>query len=111
MEITGIDIAGILKAALGIVALISAFFGLRGYGKLKEEKGRQKGISEAREVNNESFKELADDVLDGGSPWGVRKPDATEIAFPELDSGVRVASNVHGNGRSGGPDGDDATTS
>jgi hypothetical protein len=111
MEITGIDIAGALKAILGILALVGAFFGIRGYGKAKEEKGRQKGVSEAREVNDESFKALADDVLNGGTPWGVRQPDATEVSGPELDSGVRMAPDVHGNGREGGSDGDPATTS
>jgi hypothetical protein len=111
MEITGIDIAGILKAVLGILALFGAFFGIRGYGKAKEEKGRQNGISEAREVNNESYKELAADVLDGGSPWSVRNPGATEVTGPEADDGVRVAPDVHRNGGDSGSDGDSATTS
>lgn len=109
MEITGI--AGILKAVLGILALLGAFFGIRGYGKAREEKGRQNGIQEATETNENSYKELADDVLDGGHPYGVRHPGATEITSPKADSGIRVAPDVHGNGRVSGSDGDAATTS
>jgi hypothetical protein len=111
MEITGIDIAGILKAILGILALLGAFFGIRGYGKAKEEKGRQSGISEAREVNNENYKELADDVLNGGPPWGVQHPGATKITSSEADPEVRVASDVQSERGANGSNGSDATTS
>ena len=88
----------LLGAVMLLGGLIWAFRAIYNVGK---SKGRQDGIDVATKENDENFKDLADDVLDGGHPWGVLKPGATEVAYPELDSGVRVAPDVQGDGASG----------
>jgi len=89
-----------IKALAWIIGVICALLGLSHYGGLREEKGRQKGISEAREVNDENYTDLANDVLDGPHPYRVRNEGVAEISGSGSDSGVRVASDVQPGGES-----------
>jgi hypothetical protein len=100
----------LLKLFAYVGAFILTLLGIKHYGNLREDKGVNKGVNEATEVNDENYKELADDVLDGGHPYGVRNPNATEVSYPESDSGVRVASDSQSAGKTGGSRGNGIKT-
>ena len=92
----GLEVGLIIKAVLALLTATGVLLAIRKYGKLIGTRERHKAIEEVTKINDENFKELADDVLDGGHPYGVRKPGATEVAYPELDARVRVAPDVQG---------------
>ena len=105
------EIGLIAKVVAFVIAIGATFFVFKHYGGLREEKGRQRGISEASEVNDENYTDIIDDVLDGGHPFGVRGSSIAEIASPGADTPDRMASDIHRNGGEGGSNGDSATTS
>jgi hypothetical protein len=107
----GIDIVAALKAIVALVALILSGLGVYKYGKAKESKGRNDMKGEIEEAIGENYKDLADDVLDGGHPYRVRDSSIAEISSSRPDAPKRMAANVHRNGGDGGSDGSDATTS
>jgi hypothetical protein len=92
------EVIAILKALALIVGPILAFLGIRKYGVSQKKIGRQEGLNEAREVNNESFKDLAEDVLDGGHPWRVRDDEAAEVTCPRTDTPKRMAQDLRPEG-------------
>jgi hypothetical protein len=94
----GIDIATALKAIAAIVVAVLGFVCWRSYKNSLKEQGRQKGIAEMKEVMDESFKELADDVLNGGHPYGVSESSIAEISSTRANpkSGVVTDSQREG---------------
>jgi len=79
-----------LFGALGlVVAIIWASIAIYRLGK---SKGRQEGINEVQEVNDEAYTNLADDVLHGGHPYRVHRDSIAEISGPGADSRGGVAS-------------------
>jgi hypothetical protein len=107
----GIDIAGALKAVVALVVLILGFLGIRGYGKSQKEKGRNDMKAEIEEVIGANYKELADDVLDGGHPYRVSGSSIAEVSGPGVESEKRVAADLQREGGASGSNGSDATTS
>lgn len=92
------EIAVIAKALAFIIAIVAGFLGIRGYGVSQRKIGQQEGISQAREVNDENYTDLADDVLDGGHPYRVRNDGVAEISGPGTDPGVRMAPDIRPEG-------------
>ena len=94
------EIAVIIKAVAFIIAIIAGFLGIRGYGVSQRKIGQQEGISQSREVNDENYTELANDVLDGPHPFRVRDDGVAEIASPNPDPGTRMATDIRPEGES-----------
>jgi hypothetical protein len=101
----GIEIAAILKAVAAIIALVGSFFGIKHYASLAAYKRHREAIDELTEVNNESYEELADDVLDGGHPYSVSESSVAEIVSPRPEPEVGVATDSRREGGAGGSGG------
>lgn len=94
---------GLVYLIGAILALCLIIWSFWYYGKGQRRLGQQEGKNEALEEYDKMYSNVADDVLNGGHPFGVQNEGKTEIAYPELDSGVRIPSDLQREGGEGRP--------
>lgn len=92
-----------IKIAIGLVAALLTYLGFKSYASKHREIGREEGRNEMREVMDEKFTELADDVLNGPHPYSVSEDSVAEISSSRADSEGGVASDVQREGGEGRP--------